>query len=376
MKFISLQDNLKKGLSIVNHATSKNINLPILNNIMIKLKDSNIELISTNLEIGVIHKIRGRIESEGEFTVDSKVITEYVNLVPNGQIEIEKIGGEIKLSCDKYNTKIKGQEAKEFPLIPIIEKDKKVSVKISEFKKALTQVIFAVSTNESRLELSGVLFDFKNGSLTIAGTDSYRLAEKEIKVDTHGKEIEQKIIIPSRTLQELVRIISIIVDGGSTENIDKIDFYLSENQVLFLINSTELISRLISGQYPDYKQIIPQKSNTEVFVNRQELIRAVKASSIFSKAGINDVNLKFVSDKKEIIVSSISGQTGESVISIDAKIVGSNNDITINHRYLLDGLGNINDDEVNLSIVDNNTPCVIRSEKEKNYLYIVMPIKQ
>ena len=378
MKIISLQENLKKGISIVSHITSKNINLPILNNILIKANEEGIELIATNLEIGIIHSVRGKIEKPGKITIDAKIINEYINFLPQEKITFIVKDENVKIECSNYKTKIKGETAKEFPLLPEIEESNIINTSLVEFKKALSQVVFAVSKSESRIELSGVLFALSDDKLSMVATDSYRLAEKTIDINIEkNKNLDEnnKIIIPAKTAQEVLRIASNLSDDlDSSEK--KVKLYINENQIVFEIDDSKIISRLISGQYPDYKQIIPEKKETEIIVSRQELIRAIKASSIFSKSGINDINISVNSEKKEIIISSLSSQTGESIINLNGEIKGKNNDITLNFRYLLDGLNNIDSDNVRVFIVDNNTPCVIKNEKEDSYLYIVMPIKQ
>jgi len=376
MKFSILKENLNSALFIARHITGRNVNLPILNNVMIEAKDGNVKLISTNLEIGIIHSIRGKVEKEGSFTVDSKVMTDYVNLLPNKRIDIEKKDDNLAIECENYKTKINGQSAEEYPPIPIIDKSNYYSAKIEDFKKALTQVVFAVSTSETRLELSGVFFDFNSDKLILAATDSYRLAEKEVSIKNSSKNNQQSIIVPARTLQELIRILSGLKDSDDGGDEDEIKFYISDNQILFTIKSTELISRLIEGQYPDYKQIIPTNTKTSALINRTELIRAVKASSLFSKISINDVNLDIPKGKNQAVVSSTSDQAGESIVNLEASTNGEDNGVVVNYRYLLDGLNNIDGENVRVEIIDNNTPCLLRSEKDKNYLYIIMPIKQ
>ncbi|MDP2944595.1 MAG: DNA polymerase III subunit beta [bacterium] len=374
MRLVSLQENLKRGLNLVGHITTKNINLPILNNILIKAEKGNIELISTNLEIGVIHQLRGKIESDGQFTVDSKLITEYVNLLNgNGKVKLEEKDGELKLECGNYKTKIKGDLAKEFPLIPVIPKDTYFSCQITDLRKALNSVIFAVSTSENRVELTGVLFSFLKDKLSLAATDSYRLAESEISVINKGAKDNIKVIVPAKTAQEILRILNSL-DLSSLESEVDVKIYITENQILFTVDSVDLISRLINGHYPDYKQIIPTQSQTEILVERGELTRAVKASALFSKTGINDVTLKF--SKNKIIVSAFSGASGESQAEVEATVTGGDNEITINYRYLIDGLNNISGDLVRIGILNSNTPCVLRAEKDDSYLYIVMPIRQ
>lgn len=375
MRFICLQENLKKCLNIVSHVTSKNINLPILNNILIRASEGNIDFISTNLEIGIVHQMRGKIERDGEFTVDSKLITEYIGLLSSSEkVKIEEKEGELKIECGNYKTKIKGEASKEFPLIPTISKNNPLVCKINDFKKALASIVFAVSNSDNRLELTGVLFIFTKDHLTLAATDSYRLAEKDLEIKGSPEGLDQRVIVPAKTIQELLRILSNLNEVGETEEIKEINIYLGDSQILFTVDSISLISRLINGHYPDYKQIIPSKSQTEVLVERGELIRAIKASALFSKTGINDVMLQF--SKNKAIVSSFSGTSGESQIELEAEVSGNDNEITINYRYLLDGLNALEGERVKLGIINNNTPCLVRPEKENGYLYIVMPIRQ
>lgn len=374
MRFISLQENLKRGLNIVGHITTKNINLPILNNILIKAEEGNIELVSTNLEIGIIHQVRGKIELEGQFTVDAKLVAEYVNLLSGGKkVKLDLKEGKLKIECGNYKTKIKGESAKDFPLIPTVSKNNFYSCSGGELKKALSSVVFAVSNSENRLELTGVLFSFSKSKLSLAATDSYRLAERELNIRASDGQTDQKVIVPAKTVQELLRVLSNL-EGGELGEDQELKIYLSENQILFTVDSVELISRLINSHYPDYKQIIPTKSQTDAIVERVELVRAVKAAALFSKTGINDITILF--SKEKIIISSFSGTSGESQIEIDAEVKGGDNEVTINYRYLLDGLNNIDGGMVRLGVLNNTTPCVIRPEKENNYLYIVMPIRQ
>jgi DNA polymerase-3 subunit beta len=374
MRLISLQENLKKGLNIVGHITTKNINLPILNNILIRAEQGNIELISTNLEIGVVYQLRGKIEQDGEFTVDSKLVTEYVNLLSSGEkVKIDQKDNELKIECGNYKTKIRGESAKEFPLIPVIPKENYYSCHAEELKQALNSVVFSVSTSENRVELTGVFFQFGQDKLSLAATDSYRLAEKEISLASFGMKEEHKVIVPARTVQELLRVLNNFDKLDSPEE-GEVRIYLTDNQILFTVDSVSLISRLINGHYPDYQQIIPTKNQTAVTVERLELIRAIKAAALFSKTGINDVTLHFSKDR--IIISAFSGASGESQIEIAAEIKGVENEIIINYRYLIDGLNNIESERVKLEILNSNTPCVLKPEQENNYLYIVMPIRQ
>ncbi len=378
MRISSLQKNLKQGLLVVSHITGKNSTLPILNNILIEAKNGNIKLVTTNLEIGIVYSVRGKVEEDGVFTVDSRVVSDYISLLPNKKIDIKKDEKYLIVETENYKTKILGQEAEEFPLIPSIEKDYFYKVNAGEFKEALSQVIFAVSTSETRIELSGVLFIFNEGKLSIVSTDSYRLAEREIDVEVSIKNDNiGKIIVPAKTIQEVIRILSGVRDGDVVEDDMKdVRFYISENQIMFNFGPVELISRLIEGQYPDYKQIIPNTNKTRAVINKNELVRAIKMASLFSKAGINDVNLDFPKGKNAVIISSVSGQTGENITELSADVGGDDNGVVVNYRYFLDGLNNFDSENVLIEVIDNNTPCILRPEKKTGCLYLIMPINQ
>jgi DNA polymerase III, beta subunit len=377
MNLSILKENLKQGLFTVSHLAGKNTNLPILNNILVEAKKEGVRLVTTNLEIGITHFIRGKVEKEGSFTVDAKIFSDYINLLPNKKIDLIKEVGVLNLECENYKTKIKTEASEDFPLIPQIERKNKKTIKTDDFRRALAKTVFAAASSESRIELSGVLFTIIKNKLILAATDSYRLAEKELEIKEDVGEnkntAEQKIIVPARTVQELLRILSGVEQGEIKK---EIDFYIGDNQILFVIDNTELISRLIEGQYPDYRQIIPAAGKTTAVLDRAELIRAIKASALFSKSGINDINLDFPEGKNQLIVSSASGTTGENIVKIEAETMGIDNGIIINYQYLLDGLNNIDEEKVKIEVIDGNTPCLIKPLSEKGYLYIIMPIKQ
>ena len=190
MKFSCTQENLKRGLLATGYVAGKNVNLPILNNVLMRIDGSVIQLISTNLEVAVRCAIRGKIDEGGEFTVPSKLFLDYVNLLPDDRVDLETTETFLKIGCRKNSTKIKGIPAAEFPLIPAIDRQNVLYVSGAVLKRALGQVNFAVSNIESRPELTGAFFnanpEFAHGSLVIAATDSYRLSEKTIRLDSKG----------------------------------------------------------------------------------------------------------------------------------------------------------------------------------------------
>lgn len=375
MQLTCLQENLNFGLQTTGHLINKNINLPILNNVLLEAKNGSLKLSSTNLEIGVSSVVRCKVDKEGTFTVDARLLAEYISLLPNDQVEINLLANDfLKVSCVNSETKIKGIASDDFPVIPQIEKQTPYKLKINDFKKAISQVVFAVSTSESRPEISGVLMNFnksEKNKLIMVGTDSYRLAEK--KIDLAENKEEQEVIVQFKTLQEVLRILNNFKDQSN--GADQVEIYIAENQILFTSNGIELISRLLEGQYPDYKQIIPQETKTKVTGSVAEIVKAIKKVALFSKAGIFDINLVFEA-QKGLTVQSLNAQIGESKSDIDVEFTGETNDTTLNFRYLLDGLNNIDAGDAEISLVDNNLPCIIKTKNSNDYLYLVMPIRQ
>lgn len=379
MKISCTQENLNQGLFVVSHIASKNTALPILNNILIKAEESSITLSSTNLEIGVSCVIRGKVEKEGDFTVQSKLLADYINLLPRDRVDLDVIESDnlLRVACKNNSTKIKGQPSVDFPLIPRIEKKNPYILNSQILKQAISQVIFSVSVSETRPEINGVLFNFNGDKLILAATDSYRLAEKTVDLGKKSSSVPQKIIIPTRTLQELQRILGSFKDPAAISDIEEVEIYLAENQIMFVLGNIELISRLVEGQYPDYQQIIPAQFNTKATLDTAEFIKATKTTSLFTRSGIYDVSLEILSAQKEVVVSSANNQLGENFSRLGGDVSGEDNKIVVNYRYLLDGLQNVGEDQVLVEVIDGGNPCVIKPAKKlKDYLYIIMPIKQ
>lgn len=369
MKLSCTQENLRKGLQIINHLAARNTSLPILNNVLLEAKDGVLKLTTTNLDIAINCMVRGKIEKPGSFTVQAKLIADYVNLLPADKVDMELASNQLNLKCLSYKTKIRGVGAEEFPLVPAFEKKHGAQVKLSDFKKALSQVIFAAAADDTRPEISGVYFNFKNSKLTLAATDSYRLAEKVVTL-LEAPSGDLAVIVPARTLLELSRILS------ESQDDEKLEIALSDNQVLFSFDSVNIVSRLIEGQYPNYQDVIPNKFRSEAVIATSQLAKLVKTASLFCRAGINDVTLRLQPKTKEIEVFSANSQLGENIARSPAELDGSDNEVVFNFRYLLDGLSNIDNNEVELKLIDANSPGVLRAKGGSDYTYIIMPIKQ
>lgn len=366
MKISCIQENLQKGLSAGSHIAHKASHLPILHNILLRASDIGIELISTNLEIGIKALVRGKVESQGEFTVPAQLLNNYVSLLPNERIDIQIQENDIILSSGSAKTKIKGQPASEFPLIPEVERKNKTVVNGAEFQKILSRVVIAAAFDDSRPELHGVLFHFSNEGLTLAATDSYRLAEGVVSLKEYPGT-ESKVIVPLEALQELVRIMQ--------NYTNEVEIYKNDNQILFVLSDVELVSRIVEGQYPEYKPIIPKEFQTTAKVPIAEFVKVIKAASLFSKSGVNDIALEVHPAEKVLKVSSVNNQLGENISSVPIEAEGQDNSIVFNYRFLLDGLHAVSGSVATLQIAGNANPGLIKGDDAK-YLYVIMPIKQ
>ncbi|MFH1426896.1 MAG: DNA polymerase III subunit beta [Candidatus Kerfeldbacteria bacterium] len=371
MKFSCTQENLNRGLGAVSHITSRNVNLPILNNILIEAKDEGIEFAATNLEIGVRVRVRGKVESTGSFTVPAQVFASYVSLLSAERVDIERDETSLFIAAGNQNTKIKGEESSEFPLIPEVDKKIAITIPSLDFREALNQALVAVSSDDSRPELTGVLFRISKKELILASTDSYRLAERKITLIKEAP-MEKQVIIPGAALQELVRVLQ---EGDEGD----VELYLSDSQALFVAPDVEITTKLIEGTFPDYEQIIPKQEHTKTVVDRAELVKAAKAASLFSKSGIHDLNMHFSPEKQVVTLTTVNNQVGENVSKVEAEITGDSNNIIFNYRYLLDGANQIPTKKMAINLIDNVSPGIIQPHGEDEsgqYLYIIMPIKQ
>lgn len=374
MKFSCTKENLSRSLALTSGITGKNLNLPILNNILIKADEQKVEVIATNLELAVISTIRAKVEQTGRFTVPSRTLTDYINLLPNEKIDLELKDSELLVACGKASTKIKGAPADEFPIIPAMEDGRGYMFGADELKNGLAQVLPAVARNDIRPELSGVFLNFNpaggEGGLVLAATDSYRLAEKKITIQQGGDG--HSVIVPGRTAQEIQHLLA--APGEDSEPCVRV--MVSDNQIMASFNNTRIISRLVDGKYPDYTQIIPKDFTTTALVDTAQMIKEMKAAGLFTTTGVNAVSLAFKPGVGSVLVSSTSTQTGEYTSELSGEITGLESAILLNNRYVLDGLNNFNAAQTSIKIAGGDNPCILEPFGDKDYIYIVMPIRQ
>ncbi|MFA6105600.1 MAG: DNA polymerase III subunit beta [Patescibacteria group bacterium] len=374
MKISCTKENLTQALTLVSGATGKNINLPILNNILIKVSENKTEFITTNLELAVIVVVRAKIEEIGSFTVPARTLTDIVNLLPNENIQFSVKDNELIVTCGKSSTKIKGTLADDFPIIPSLPTGKGYLLNAVSLKQGLSDVLSSAAKNDIRPELSGIFcyFDTNEKRVVLAATDSYRLAEKKIKLEQGDEEL--KIIIPAKSAQEINHLLNTTSEEGEKEKNAKI--LVGDNQIVVSFNNAQIISRLVEGQYPDYTQIIPKDFNIIITADTEKFIKEMKAAGLFTTTGVNSIALNIKAKTGVVEISSVSSQTGEYKSELQTEIKGGDGTIMLNNRYVLDGLNNFNSAELQLKIINADSACVITPKGDESYLYIVMPIRQ
>jgi len=367
MKLICAQSDLEQALNIVNKAITPNTTLPVLNNILFKAEDKKLHLAATNLEVAIEYFIPADVKIEGSITVPAKLISAYIALLKDEKLEISLLDGDtVHIKSTTSQTKIKGINASEFPVIPKFEKENTISVETKELESAITQTVFSASTNTSRPVLSGVLFDIDNDIMKVVATDSYRLAEKTIRLKG-AAGVTTQCIVPARTVMELGKILS-------RSEAKDVEINISKNQALFVAGDVRLMSRLIEGKFPPYGKIIPKSTKTKLEVLSEDLANVVRRVSLFARENNNSIKISATNDGK-LNISTEETKIGEEKAELNAKVEGENNKIALNAQYLLDVLNYVQSDSVVLEVDDKLSPAIVRSTKEKDYVYIIMPLK-
>lgn len=367
MKFTCTQENLHLGLQAVSRVASKNIALPILNNVLLIAEDGVVKLQTTNLELGMTVTIRAKVEMVGRYTVQSRTLSDFITFLGNEKVTLETTEGGLLVTSGHSTTTIKGLSADEFPVMPKQTEAQSVTLPSGVLQNLFDGVLFAVSHDESRPEISGVFLRVEGSEIIAAATDSYRLAERRAKL-LRAAPMPIQVIIPARSAQEISRSLP--------KNDTEVTLRLTEAQLNVEAPDAEIVSRVIEGHYPDYRQIIPTQTATTATVDKEEFADNVRAASLFCKPGINDLTLRVQADEKTIVFLAANTQLGDHSSSIAAAISGPAVDIVFNFRYLLDGITSLPGKEITLEVNDANAPGILRGADQANALYLLMPIRQ
>jgi len=362
MKLQVTQENLNRALGSVARVANSRGTLPILANVLIKTSNNRLSLSATNLDIAITHYIGAKVKDEGSITVPARLMQDFVGSLPDGVIELDLQETKLHVTTDQYQSVVNGIVADDFPVMPAIKDGKSWTMKGGLFKKALQQVVFAASNDETRPVLTGVLLQTLNGKLYMAATDSYRLAEKQLGANKQ----DINLLVPASAMQDLLRVL--------TDDDQDVKVTHDDQQMLFQVGDIELVTRLVDGKYPDYRKLIPETFATRATLKKVDLVNVTKVSSLFARESAGSVTIEVDDSANQISIRSVASQLGENTATAPAKVTGSGS-ITVNSRYLLDALGVLSGDEVSFGFNGKLEPTLLNDPANPDYQHIIMPLK-
>jgi len=373
MRLSCLQENLNRGLSVVGRAVATRTTLPITNNVLLATDQSRLKLVATNLEMAISCWIGAKVEEEGAITVPARLLTEFISSLPSDRVDISLFPRTktLGLKCARFEARISGVDAKDFPPIPKIEGGITTKIEVDALRQGISQVVFAAASEDSRPVLTGVDAEFDGDLLTLAAADGFRLAVYTLPLMSPVSQ-KTEVIIPARTLAELNRLMA------DQEEAIEITVNPNKSQALFRLKNIELVSQLVQGTFPQYAQLIPQSYNTRVVVDVAQFLRAAKTASIFASDSGGIVRLVIAPGGErtpgKVTISARSEEVGDDVGEIDAIVEGEEAKIAFNGKYLIDVLGVLREAQVALETTNPSSPGVIRPVGVDNYIHVVMPM--
>lgn len=364
MQIRCTQENFSKGLQIVSRVATTKSSLPILANVLLQTEAGQLKLSATDLELGVTTWIGAKVTNDGSITLPARLLVDFVANNNDQTLSIDLHDNEATINSDRHKAILKGLNASDFPLIPKVESKEKIQIKSKVLRQSLQEVVFAAALDDARPVLNGIYFKIDKNVLILAATDSYRLAEKRISYT--GKEVGKSVIIPARTISELTRILP----DTDTE----VSLVFTDNQLLLLFDSTQVVSRLIEGTFPDYTQIIPKEASTTATLDRAELANAVKMANFFARDSAHNIRFK-ITPPTGLAINAVSAAVGQNTATVPAQISGDELEIAFNANYILDAINAIKSETVRLEFSGTAAPGVFHSTDDDNYLSLVMPLR-
>ena len=362
MKLQVTQANLSRALNIVARVASTRSSLPVLANILFKTEGGRLKLAATNLDVAVSQFVGSKIETEGAITVPARLTQEFVNNLPDGPVNLELTETKLHISTDKFNSSINGINAEDFPVMPSVVGGNNWKIELVEFKKALAKTVFAASADDARPVLTGVYFNSSAGEVSLAATDSYRLAEAKLGKSTTAINF----LLPANAATELLRVVN--------DTQGELDISIDEQQVQFSAGDASLVARLIEGNYPDYKKLIPSKFTVVAKMARAELLNLAKVSSLFARESAGSITISVSKEDAQVSINAVASQLGENIATAPAKASASG-EVTLNSRYLIEALGAFSSEQIEFCFNGKLEPCVLRSPEEPDYLHLIMPLR-
>lgn len=363
MKINCFQGDLIRGIQTVGSAVAAKATLPILTNILLEAKKEKLELSATDLEIGIKCSVPAQVKKEGAITISAKRFSDIVRELPEGPVEMETEDSQMKISSSGIFFKVLGLPAEEFPTLPKVESENRFSLDSQLLRGMVQKTIFANSRDETRYILNGSYLEMEKDRIIMTATDGHRLATVSHKIEK-GPKKKIGAIIPTKALNELNRLL---------EEPKKVEATIGENQVSFSLDGIILSSKLIEGQFPEYRQLIPKKSVRKLSINREKLLKGVRRAALLADARTGAVELLAYSNK--LIIRSQTPQVGEAREEMDIDYSGEEIRTAYNARYILDILKNIFSEEVSLELNEPLSPGVIKPASDEDYLCVIMPMR-
>ena len=373
MRLTVQQEDLHRGLSAVSRAVPARSTLPITGNILLEAEGDRLTLSATDVETIVItYTVAAEVAEAGAITLPSRLLSDFVATLPPQPIELSlaERSRQVSLSCARNEASIGGQDAEDFPPIPPIEDSGSLQLEADQIRRAISQVVFAAATDDSRPVLTGVHFAIRGEALKLAAADGFRLAVHSLEVP--AGTAEREAIVPARALGELARLLTEVGQAIT------VTFNAANTQVLVDLGHATLIAQLIQGTFPDYEQLIPSGHATRTEIAVGEFMRETRIASIFARDGSGIVRLVASPGENgspgRLLVTARAEEVGNNEGEIDALVEGEEAKIAFNSRYLIEVLGALDSDRVAIETSSPSSPGVLRPVGDEGYVHVVMPM--
>lgn len=372
------QSSLAKQLSIIGRIVSSKPGLPILANVFLETEDSKLKMTATDLEVGVHTWIGAEIKAEGKITIPARTFSEFVGSLPPEQVDLTLEKQLLKVNTVNNSAQFNTLPSDDFPAVPgVSDGDLIMSVPPEDMQKAIDRVAFAAAVDDSRPVLTGINIEAESNGLTFVAVDGFRLARQFIELEKAVKE-KTTLLVPAKALQELSRIISDLSEEEEKKQKDNVEVYIlkGKNQIIFRYKEVDLVSRLIDGKFPEYKQIIPTGYKTQAEMDTASVQNAVRIVNIFARSVIgNKAIMEFTPSKNTVKVSASLVEVGENESSFEAKVEGEDLSIGFSAKFLSDMLSSIDKDKMVFEGSSATAPGVFKSKGDDSYLHIIMPMR-
>jgi DNA polymerase-3 subunit beta len=364
MKFVCSQEKFLDAVTTVQKAVSTRSTIPILEGILIKTCKDVLKLVGSGVDLSIESYIDAKILEEGSVVIPTRLLSEIIRKLPNAELAVNVNGNfRVRIECNKSIVHIQGLAPDEYPELPDIEEDNPLEISQNKLSKMIHETIFAVAVEETRPILTGALLEVEGEDANMVCLDGYRLAWR--KEELPGSNMSQKIVIPGKSLSEVSKI---MLDQDQPVSIT-----FSDHHILFDMGYTRVVSRILEGEFINYRQIIPEDYKSRVKINTEILTSSIERASLIAREGKNNL-IKFNLLEEKLIITSNS-QAGDVYEEIPILLEGKELDIAFNAKYFLDILKVIEDDEIYLDFTMNTSPCVVRPINSKHYTYMLLPVR-